>query len=183
MAARYFPADTCERILDPQLADLQYECARADGRLARAVVLARGYAAFWVALVACVPGAVRGFFATAQLVETSPLLLQFSVLAVFALSLGAAFSWVKTGAVSGMDMLSSLRASPVWAFLPAFTAVRFRSRPDLTPVAKVSFASLIFAAFIVIYYTSSGGFHFYSQSAYAVILLVQVMRRKAVPQA
>lgn len=58
MAAKYFPADTCERFLDPQLADFQYEFARADGRLARVVVLVRGYAAFCIALLACVPAAV-----------------------------------------------------------------------------------------------------------------------------
>ena len=180
VAAKVLPADSCERILDPQIADLQYEFMRADGRLARVVVLVRGYAAFWIALVACVPGAVREFLATARPVETSPLLLQFCVLVAFWLSLGAAVSWVKTGAVSGTDMLSSLRASPVWAFLPAFAAVAFRSRPNVTAAAKVTFPAAISVAFTVIYYTSWGGFHLYAHMSYALILLVQVMRRKAI---
>jgi hypothetical protein len=51
LAARLCSADTLDRLVDPLIADMQHECAAADGRRGgRAWVRLRGYAAFWTAL-------------------------------------------------------------------------------------------------------------------------------------
>lgn len=47
IAQRFAPRATCERVLFPLLADLEYEHAEAQGPWARAFVRARGALAFW----------------------------------------------------------------------------------------------------------------------------------------
>jgi hypothetical protein len=178
LVVRCFGAETCERVLSPQLADFQQEFLTAKG-YARLAVLIRGYAAFWLTFVACAPARLRTVAARLLLGDPSPLTLQFGVLVVFSLSLGAAFSWVRTGNVSATDMLMSLRQSPVAAFLPAFVAVRYRASRFLTPLARIAFALTLALSFAVIVAASSGGLRLYGDLAFATFLLATVIRRKS----
>lgn len=56
LARFLLPPDVCERIIDAQLADFQYEWARSLSSQHRALILVRGYMSAWTVLVSCAVG-------------------------------------------------------------------------------------------------------------------------------
>jgi hypothetical protein len=53
IAVTLWSSAACERFLEPAIADLQHDCARATTPAQQARALARGYVAVWVGLAAC----------------------------------------------------------------------------------------------------------------------------------
>jgi hypothetical protein len=96
IAKRSCSATTCERVIEPLIADLQREWLSADRPARRAVARIRSYAFFWQTLLLC------GARATPQLLATWPLPIALRTMVLVALCIAVVLGvgWFETGGIS-----------------------------------------------------------------------------------
>ena len=111
----------CERVVEPLLADFQFEWLFAKGRWYRALALVSGYAAFWRA------------FSAHTLRASGQGLLQWTwrdafpfpgILALFTVSLSLSHAWVTTGSVLNARF-DRIDTRNLWLMLPVFVIHRW----------------------------------------------------------
>jgi len=138
VATRYCSAATCERVIEPLIADLQREWLSADRPAQRAVARVRGYASFWQTLLLC------GARATPQMLTTWPLpiAIRTVVTVAYCVAVVIGVGWFKTGGISWREGIREPNLVPFWlgAVWPAWSMWRRKpvdKRPHLAVVLCV----------------------------------------------
>ena len=146
VATRYCSAATCERVIEPLIADLQREWLSADRPAQRAVARVRGYASFWQTLVLC------GVQATPQMLTTWPLpmAMRTVMMAVFCAVVVFAVGWFKTGGISWRQGIREPGLVGFWmgAFWPMWSQWR-RKPADTRPHLAVVMSAPILVASVL----------------------------------
>ena len=101
---------TCERVIEPLIADLQREWLSADRPARRAIARIRGYASFWQTLLLC------GARATPQMLATWPLPIPMrtAVMVAFSVAVVIGVGWFKTGGISWRVGIREPNLVPFW---------------------------------------------------------------------
>ena len=141
---------TCERVIEPLLADLQREWLSADRPARRAMARIGGYASFWQTLLVC------GARATPQMLTTRPFpiamrtvfLMAFCGVAVFAAG------WFRTGRLSWSEGISTPDLVPFWLGLLWPMLSRWGTRPSSSRphYATVMLVQILGAALLCWFY-------------------------------
>jgi hypothetical protein len=128
LASFLIPADVRERVLDAQLADFQYEMSHLSGCADRRLALMRGYAAYWCALVLCVPAMARMAVATLRSWTLDRSILVVGVTIATMLLWAGSLSWVRTGSVQWAEAFGAVSTAPMWPMLVSMLVIRYCSR-------------------------------------------------------
>jgi hypothetical protein len=121
LAGMFIPVATRERMIDAQLADFLYEFVRAGSAPQRAMVLVRGYGAFWRMFPLCVVRGVR----RESLQPLVRVIAMMVCIAGFACLVASAGSWVRTGSVSWADAWSAATDSRMVANAPLVALAQY----------------------------------------------------------
>jgi hypothetical protein len=150
IATRYCSPTTCERVIEPLIADFQREWLSADRPASRAIARIRGYTSFWQTLLLC------GARATPQILTTRPVPFAIRGLIAVAFPLAVVFGvgWFRTGRISWSEGIREPGLVPFWlgGFWPIWSEWRRRpagERPHLTIVMCVP---ILFAAVLCWFY-------------------------------
>ena len=110
IAKRSCSETTCERVIEPLIADLQREWLSADRPARRAVARIRGYASFWQTLLLCGARAIPGMLVTRPL----PIPIRAVLLIGYCVSFVLAMGWFRTGRISLSEGLKDPNIVPFW---------------------------------------------------------------------
>lgn len=110
----------CESVVEPLLADLQYEWQQASG-LRRITVVVSGYAAFWWAFST---NALRSWGSELARMKWRDAFPFPGVLALFTVSLSFSYAWVKTGSILNARF-DQIDTRNLWLMLPVFVIHRW----------------------------------------------------------
>lgn len=144
VATRYCSPTTCERVIEPLIADLQREWLAADSYTWRAAARLHGYAAFWQALFWCGPSP-RALRQSGRFLVIVP---------VFA-GLAYGLSWLETGRiVSWSDAWRSPALMPSWlgGFWPMWSHWRRKPADKRPRLAALMFLWILVTAVICWFY-------------------------------
>lgn len=125
VAAALCSRDTCERVVDAFLADLQRECLEAATFRRRVSLILRGYLSFGIALVGCFAHDAQrdpaGFTARVLNLAAFPAAIAGLLLVGF-----GGPSWVRTGRVDWVDAARGMRSMS--GLIAAILIASYRSR-------------------------------------------------------
>jgi len=138
IAKRSCSVTTCERVIEPLIADLQREWLSADRPAKRALARIRGYASFWQTLLLCGARATPRMLATWPL----PIPMRTAVMVAFCVAVVIGVGWFKTGEISLREGIREPNLVPFWlgAFWPMWSQWRRKpsdTRPHLAVVMGV----------------------------------------------
>jgi hypothetical protein len=118
IAKRSCSTTTCERVIEPLIADLQREWLSAGRPARRAVARIRGYASFWQTLLLCSARATPRMLATWPL----PIAMRTAVMVAFCVAVVIGVGWFKTGGISWREGIREPNLVGFWLglFWPMF---------------------------------------------------------------
>lgn len=111
----------CARVVEPLLADFQYEWSNASGHVRRTLTLVGGYAAFWRTFGA---HAFRAWGHEIRHMTWRDAFPYPGVLAVFTACLSLSHAWVTTGSVLNARF-DRIDTKHLWLMLPVFVIHRW----------------------------------------------------------
>ena len=143
-------ATTCERVIEPLLADLQREWLSADRPARRAIARITGYVSFWQTLIVC------GARATPQMLTTRPfpIAMRTVFLMAFCGVVVSAVGWLHTGRFSWSEGIETLDPVMFWLTLLCVMLSHWRSRSSNSRphFATVMFVQIMVAALLCGFY-------------------------------
>src|SRR5262249_54508891 len=114
LALRLLPADICQRVIEPHIADFQHEWSVTPSGLSRMLVLLRWYGAFWWTFACC-----AGQAAIQQMCGMTGKLILIATLQLVGRSpIDAVPIWVHTGRVDFVAGFRNLWTDPGFAMQP-----------------------------------------------------------------
>jgi hypothetical protein len=159
IATRSCSTTTCERVIEPLIADLQREWLAADSKTGRAAARLHGYGAFWQALFRC------GLAAAEQILTTRPsshrlrqagrFLVIVPVFVMTAYTIG----WMETGhIVSWSNAWKSPALMPFWlGYWPLWSQWRRKPADNRPHLAIVMCVPILITATLCWFYPTRTG--------------------------
>lgn len=150
VATRYCSPTTCERVIEPLIADLQREWLSADRPAQRVMARIRGYASFWQTFFLC------GARATPRILTTRPLPIAVRTIILIAYCVAFVFGvgWFRTGRISWTESVKTPDLVPFWLVLSWSMWSEWRRKPvgERPHPAIVMVVPILFAAVLCWFY-------------------------------